>query len=83
MNQLETARPNGVAIPNFNISVNRSLVGKIPKDAPVDVWRRFNGQFQGIETDLQGLVQTITAGHAFTVALDGYRKRDNFVSART
>lgn len=66
----------------FSIAINRQYSGKIPKDAPKSLWRAFNGQFKTVTTDLKGLIHEIKAGHAFTAALNGYRKTENFVSAQ-
>ena len=66
----------------YLLTVNRTMRGKLPKDATPGQWARFNDAFQPCELTAAEIAAEIRAGHAIAAAHDGRRKRANWRAAQ-
>ena len=55
----------------YHLSVNRTIRGKRPKDAPPARWARFNDAFTNVELSAAQIAAEIQAGHAIAAVHDG------------
>ena len=66
----------------YHLSVNRTISGKLPKDATPAQWARFNDAFENCELSAAQIAAEIQAGHAIAAVHHGRRKRDNWRMAQ-
>lgn len=66
----------------IKIAINTNYKGKLPSDAPVSMWREFNGTFVNTTLPLPILAAHIRKGHSYTTQHNGYRKKGNFLCAQ-
>jgi hypothetical protein len=66
----------------YLLAVNRTIRGKLPKDASPATWARFNDAFQTCELTPGEIAAEIRAGYAIAAIHDGRRKRDNWRMAQ-
>ena len=66
----------------YLLAVNRTISGKLPKDATPAQWARFNDAFTNVELSAAQIAAEIQAGHAIAAVHDGRRKRDNWRMAQ-
>lgn len=66
----------------YLLSVNRSHIGKLPKNATPTQWARFNDAFTPMELTPREIADEIRAGHAIAAIHAGRRKRDNWRKAQ-
>jgi hypothetical protein len=81
------AAANGqVAALQIELSVNRSRTNKMPDDASLLKWARYNDSFTNVKMGLPGIAAVLRAGYAIACKLqlkpNHRRKKDNFASAQ-
>ena len=62
----------------YLLAVNRTIRGKLPKDATPGQWARYNDGFTNVELTAAEIAAEIQAGYAIAAQHDGRRKRDNW-----
>lgn len=62
----------------YLLAVNRTIRGKLPKDATPAQWATFNDAFAPCELTSAEIAAEIRAGHAIAAVHDGRRKRANW-----
>lgn len=63
---------------SYLLAVNRTIRGKLPKDATPGQWARYNDAFINVELTAAEIAAEIQAGYAIAAQHDGRRKRDNW-----
>ena len=66
----------------YLLAVNRTIRGKLPKDATPARWAAFNDAFTNVELTAAQIAAEIQAGHAIAAVHHGRRKRDNWRMAQ-
>lgn len=66
----------------YLLAVNRTIRGKLPKDASPGTWARFNDAFENCELTPGQIAAEIRAGHAIAAVHDGRRKVSNWRCAQ-
>lgn len=62
----------------YLLAVNRTIKGKLPKDATPGQWARYNDAFTNVELSAAEIAAEIRDGYAIAAQHDGRRKRVNW-----